>query len=50
MAQYLVSLSALLLAGQVLWQVYFVQTNVCTVRDELKLNPTDVYWYKSATP
>ena len=29
-----------------LWQAYFTQTDVRNVRDELKLNRTDVGWYQ----
>ncbi len=32
--------------GKKLWQTYFSQTDVCTVRDELKLNRSDVGWYQ----
>ncbi|MDQ6755813.1 MAG: hypothetical protein M3004_02660, partial [Bacteroidota bacterium] len=33
-------------AGRVLWQAYFANTDVRTVRDELKLNRPDVGWYQ----
>lgn len=32
--------------GKTLWQAYFSQTDVRTVRDELKLNRSDVGWYQ----
>ncbi len=32
--------------GKKLWQAYFTQTDVHTVRDELKLNRADVGWYQ----
>ena len=32
--------------GKLLWQAYFTQTDVHTVRDELKLNRADVGWYQ----
>ncbi len=32
--------------GKKLWQAYFVQTDVRSVRDELKLNRPDVGWYQ----
>ena len=32
--------------GKKLWQAYFAQTDVRTVRDELKLNRPDVGWYQ----
>ncbi|MHB0993081.1 MAG: hypothetical protein ACYC04_01840 [Sulfurovum sp.] len=32
--------------GRKLWQAYFSQTDVRTVRDELKLNRSDVGWYQ----
>ena len=32
--------------GKKLWQAYFAQTDVRTVRDELKLNRADVGWYQ----
>ena len=31
--------------GKLLWQAYFTQTDVRSVRDELKLNRSDVGWY-----
>ena len=34
------------LAGQVLWQAYFANTDVRNVRDEFKLNRPDVGWYQ----
>ncbi len=37
---------AVLDAGRVLWQAYFSETDVHTVRDELKLNRPDVGWYQ----
>ncbi len=37
---------AVLDAGRKLWQAYFAQTDVRTVRDELKLNRPDVGWYQ----
>ena len=37
---------AVLNAGRVLWQAYFAETDVHTVRDELKLNRPDVGWYQ----
>jgi hypothetical protein len=33
-------------AGKVLWQAYFANTDVRSVRDELKLNLADVGWYQ----
>lgn len=33
-------------AGKVLWQAYFAETDMRTVRDELKLNRSDVGWYQ----
>lgn len=33
-------------AGKKLWQAYFLHTDPHTVRDELKLNRTDVGWYQ----
>ena len=35
-----------LAAGRVLWQAYFSQTDVHTVREELKLNCAVVGWYQ----
>ncbi len=35
-----------LLAGKALWQAYFMETDARTVRDELKLNRSDVGWYQ----
>jgi hypothetical protein len=32
--------------GKKLWQAYFSNTDVRTVRDELKLNRADVGWYQ----
>lgn len=32
--------------GRKLWQAYFGATDVHTVRDELKLNRSDVGWYQ----
>ena len=52
MVQYLADKSlspealAVLNAGRGLWQAYFAQTDVRTVRDELKLNRPDVGWYQ----
>jgi hypothetical protein len=37
---------AVLDAGRVLWQAYFAETDVYSVRDELKLNRSDVGWYQ----
>jgi hypothetical protein len=37
---------AVLNAGRELWKVYFSQTDVYSVREELKLNRTDVGWYQ----
>ena len=37
---------AVLDAGRGLWRAYFAQTDVRTVRDELKLNRPDVGWYQ----
>jgi len=37
---------AVLDAGRTLWQAYFAQTDVRTVRDEYKLNRPDVGWYQ----
>ncbi len=33
-------------AGKLLWQAYFAQTDVRSIRDELKLNRADVGWYQ----
>jgi hypothetical protein len=38
--------SRVLVAGKVLWQSYFEHTDVRAVRDELKLNRSDVGWYQ----
>lgn len=38
--------NAVRLAGQVLWQAYFADTDVRSVRDEFKLNRPDVGWYQ----
>ena len=38
--------SAVLQAGKALWQAFFADTDVHTVRDELKLNRADVGWYQ----
>ena len=38
--------NAVLAAGKALWQAYFSETDVHTVRDELKLNRPDVGWYQ----
>jgi len=37
---------AVLDEGKKLWQCYFSETDVRTVRDELKLNRADVGWYQ----
>jgi hypothetical protein len=37
---------AVLDAGRLLWQAYFAETDVRSVRDELKLNRPDVGWYQ----
>ena len=37
---------AVLVAGRALWQAYFAHIDVRTVRDELKLNRSDVGWYQ----
>ena len=37
---------AVLAEGKKLWQAYFSHTDVRTVRDELKLNRSDVGWYQ----
>jgi hypothetical protein len=37
---------AVLQAGKALWKAYFADTDVHTVRDELKLNRADVGWYQ----
>ena len=37
---------AVLAEGKILWQAYFANTDVRTVRDELKLNRADVGWYQ----
>jgi hypothetical protein len=37
---------AVLHAGRILWQAYFAETDVRSVRDELKLNRPDVGWYQ----
>lgn len=54
MVQYLAKLpekltaeaNAVLLEGKKLWQAYFSQVDVYTVREELKLNRSDVGWYQ----
>ncbi|MFP5039751.1 hypothetical protein [Parasediminibacterium sp. JCM 36343] len=52
MVQYMADLvfsteaKAVLAEGKKLWQAYFAQTDVRTVRDELKLNRADVGWYQ----
>ncbi len=38
--------SAVLEAGKALWKAYFADTDVHTVREELKLNRADVGWYQ----
>ena len=38
--------TAVLAEGKKLWQAYFKETDVRTVRDELKLNRADVGWYQ----
>ncbi len=38
--------TAVLEAGKTLWQAYFADTDVRTVRDELKLNRPDAGWYQ----
>jgi hypothetical protein len=35
-----------LVEGKKMWQAYFSQTDVHTVREELKLNRSDVGWYQ----
>lgn len=37
---------AILTPGKLLWQAYFANTDVHTVREELKLNRSDVGWYQ----
>jgi hypothetical protein len=37
---------AILVEGKKLWQAYFEHTDPRTIRDELKLNRTDVGWYQ----
>ncbi len=37
---------AVLAEGRKLWQAYFAETDVRSVRDELKLNRADVGWYQ----
>jgi hypothetical protein len=37
---------AVLAAGKTLWQAYFAETDVFSVRDEFKLNRPDVGWYQ----
>ena len=48
MANIIFSIEAknVLAEGKLLWQFYFAQTDVRTVRDELKLNRADVGWYQ----
>ncbi len=52
MVQYLadktlsIDAQAVLDAGRGLWQAYFAHTDVRTVRDEYKLNRSDVGWYQ----
>ena len=36
----------MLATGKKLWQAYFLETDVRTVRDELKFNRADVGWYQ----
>jgi hypothetical protein len=38
--------NAVLVEGKKLWQAYFANTDVHTVREELKLNRPDVGWYQ----
>ena len=38
--------TAVMDAGRILWQAYFAQTDVHSVRDEFKLNRPDVGWYQ----
>jgi hypothetical protein len=38
--------TSVLQTGKALWQSYFADTDVHTVRDELKLNRADVGWYQ----
>jgi hypothetical protein len=38
--------NSVLAEGKKLWQAYFTQTDVRSVRDELKLNRPDVGWYQ----
>jgi hypothetical protein len=38
--------NTILAEGKKLWQAYFTQTDVRSVRDELKLNRPDVGWYQ----
>lgn len=38
--------TAVLQQGKELWKAYFANTDVRTVRDELKLNRPDVGWYQ----
>ena len=40
---------AVLDAGRGLWKAYFAETDVRTVRDELKLNRPDVGWFQVRT-
>lgn len=40
---------AVLNTGRTLWQTYFSETDVRTVRDELKLNRPDVGWFQIRT-
>ena len=37
---------AVLSAGRVLWQTYFSETDMHSVREEFKLNRADVGWYQ----
>ena len=52
MAQYMankvfsIEAQTILEKGKLLWQAYFAQTDVRTVRDEFKLNRADVGWYQ----
>ncbi len=41
-----VEATRVLMAGKVLWQAYFAHIDVRMVRDELKLNRSDVGWYQ----
>ncbi|GAB6141359.1 hypothetical protein JCM14076_20880 [Methylosoma difficile] len=44
--EFISTVNALLDAGRSLWQAYFAQTDVYSVREDYKLNCPDVGWYQ----